>query len=408
MVTTTSGYLNESKNPSLPDPLITLAGKSVKSPEGWRNKRRTEILALFREHVYGYSPTGHFKMGFEIFDEDGAALDGKAVRKQVAIQVTVGEQHLCIDLLIYLPKNVRSTPIPIFTLLNFNGNHTIHTDPAIVIPKSYIEENFLPSGQFRGVNKSRFPVESILAHSIGVATAYCGDIDPDFDDGFKNGVHQLFDPPGKRARNAWGAVGAWAWGLSRIMDFFETEKAIDNTRVAVLGHSRLGKAALWAGAQDERFSIVISNNSGCTGASLARHSKGESIQAINDNFPHWFCENYKQYNNKEDELPVDQHMLIALIAPRPVYVASAQDDHWADPGGEFLSCVYAQPVYQIFNLQGLEPKKMPSVFPPMTAGNIGYHIRKGKHDLTEYDWNCFMDFTTRHWKREFNPNSQPI
>ncbi len=379
----------------IPDPLTALEGRPVTTPEAWRKDRRPEILELFRACEYGRTPRDPFTMTYEVFDEDPKALGGKAIRRQVAIHLGRNGKNLRLDLLLFLPPSAEGKAVPVFTLLNFSGNHTVHADPAIAFPRGLVPKQFQGG---RGAKASRFPVEAILARGYGLATAFCGDIDPDFDDGFKNGAHALFDSPGDRPDDAWGTIGAWAWGLSRILDYLVTDPQVDAERVAVLGHSRLGKTALWAGAQDERFSMVISNNSGSGGAALARNKQGERIKDGIEQFPYWYCAHYRNYVNREDELPMDQHMLLALMAPRPVYVASATEDTWADPEGEFLSCVHAGPVYRLFGLDGVGAAELPPPDSPLHRGMIGYHLRTGKHDLTAYDWEQYMDFAELHWR----------
>jgi hypothetical protein len=385
---------------TLPDPLVASDGTKVTSAEMWRSKRRPEILELFRKYVYGRAPLDRPKeMTFKTFDLDNKALNGMAVRKQVTVSFTGKENGPGMDILIYLPAAAEK-PVPTFVVLNFGGNHTIHPDPAIKLSTNWMRGGRKATEESRGSSFTSYPVEKILARGYGLATIYYGDIDPDYHDDFKNGVHPVFDKlvDGKRVSDAWGSICAWAWGLSRAMDYFESDEQIDKNRITVLGHSRLGKTALWAGARDERFAIVISNNSGCGGAALSRRCFGETVKRINDSFPHWFCQNFKQYNGREDRLPVDQHMLVALMAPRPVYVASADEDLWADPRGEFLSCKNAAPVYDLLGLKGLDVDRMPPLDSPVQRGRIGYHVRSGGHALTEYDWQRYMDFADKHFK----------
>jgi hypothetical protein len=392
---------------TLPNPLKLSDGSRVTDARTWRTKRRPEILELFRKYVYGRAPIARPEnMSFEVFDLEKKTLGGLSTRKQVTVNFTGKKDGPTMDILIYLP-NASKKPVPAFVLLNFGGNHTIHTDPAIKLSERWMRANSAgvvknrADETSRGRSSSRFHVEEILKRGYGLATIYYGDIDPDFHDGFKNGVHPIFDKliDGKRAPDAWGSICAWAWGLSRAMDYFESDDDINNKRVAVLGHSRLGKTALWAGARDKRFAFVISNNSGCGGAALSRRAYGETVKRINTSFPHWFCENFKQYNGKEDDLPVDQHMLIALMAPRPVYVTSADGDLWADPRGEFLACRHAGGVYRLLGLKGLGVRQMPGLDQPVQKGTIGYHVRSGGHNLTEYDWQRFMDFADVHFQR---------
>ena len=389
--------------PGLPDPLVRSDGTAVLRPEQWP-ARRAEILALFEEHVYGRTPVGR-PDGMEVWERarHEGFLDGKAVLHDFRVQFTADAEGPGMDLLVVRPAG--SVAAPCFLGLNFGGNHRLHPFPEIPLPLSWMrdEPGLVAQNRAteagRGERVRRWPLEMLVDAGFALASAYCGDIDPDFDDGFANGAHALHPPTAgaQRPADAWGTLGAWAWGLSRALDALEGMPEIDAKRVAVVGHSRLGKAALWAGAQDERFALVISNNSGCGGAALSRRVHGETIEAITRRFPHWFCRNFNRYANAEAECPVDQHQLLALIAPRPLYVASATEDDWADPLGEFLSARLTGPVYALHGMRGLGQDTPPE--PDVSVGDrVGYHIRTGKHDILEADWRHYIAFAQRHFK----------
>ena len=394
---------DEAKVPEfeLPDPLVMKDGTKVETEEAWKTKRRAEVMAYFKEQMYGTSPGRPDGMTFKVFDTEDDALGGKARRKQVRVRFAGQKDGPGMDILIYLPK-ASGKPVPAIVGLNFQGNHSISDDPGIRLSANWMAKrrsgvvDNLATEKSRGVAKSRWAIETIVGKGYGIATIYCGDIDPDFHDGFKNGVHALYpDLNAEGKGDNFSTISAWAWGLSRALDYFETDPDMDAKKVGVIGHSRLGKTSLWAGAQDERFALVISNDSGCGGAALSKRRFGETVKRINTSFPHWFCENFKKYNDNEAALPFDQHMLISLIAPRPVYVASAESDRWADPKGEFLSAKNAEAVYRLLGADGLPSEKWPEVGVPVHGG-LAYHVRAGKHDVTDFDWEQYLKFADKH------------
>jgi hypothetical protein len=359
---------DESKVPPyvLPDPLVLADGRKVADARAWAEKRRPELLRLFETHVYGRTPPGGPRPRFTVTNTDPAALGGRATRKDVTIAFGEGPAARRTEVLVFTPNAARG-PAPLFLGLSFQRNDEL-----------------------------KWPVAAIVDRGYGVATAFYGDLFPDRADGAGDSVLTLFPP--RQGPEAWGAIGVWAWALSRALDYLETDRAVDAKRVAVLGHSRLGKAALWAGVQDPRFAMVLSNESGCGGAALSKRIYGETVAAITTRFPHWFCPGFARFGGHEAELPVDQHELLALIAPRPLYVASAVEDRWADPKGEFLAALGANPVYRLLGTEGLPAREMPGVDAPV-HGTIGYHVRSGGHDLADYDWKQYLAFADRHWRR---------
>jgi len=354
----------------LPEVLVSLEGKQVKDVKMWDESRRNEILELFRTNVYGRVSSNDYTKSFKLINEDKNAMGGDATLRQVDITISSNGNSLDIHLTLFVP-NKAAKPVPAFLLIDNRGPQ--NTDPE------------------RKVKSEFWPAEEVIARGYAIAVFSNADLDPDNFDDFKNGIHGLLDR-GERKPDSWGTLAAWAWGASRCLDYFETDKDINSKKVAVVGHSRGGKTALWAAAEDQRFAMAVSNESGCGGAALARRKYGETVARINSAFPHWFCLNYRNWSDNEDSMPVDMHMLIALIAPRAVYVTSASEDLWADPRGSYLSLYHSLPVFQLYDMNSTLSDKMPPLNRPVIAGRLAYHIRDGAHNMLLKDWNWFMDF----------------
>lgn len=356
---------------TLPDPLLTLNGRRVTSPRQWNKVRRQEILELFKENVYGRVPSTLYEMDFKIINEEvKSAMNNTSTLKQVDITTTSEGKSMVIHLTVFIPNNVPK-PVPVYLFINNRGARVPNlTDPT------------------RKIKSEWWPAEEIVARGYGAAVFNHDDVDPDDrNSDFKNGIHGLLDR-GERQGDSWGAISAWAWGASRCMDYFMTDKDINEKKVALIGHSRGGKTALWAGAQDERFGLVISNDSGEGGASLVRRRFGETPSGS-----YFYCSNYRKYRVPNDyALPVDAHMLISLIAPRAVYVASASEDLMADPKGSYLALYHAVPVYQLLKTETYLSETMPPLNKQIISGKVGYHVRDGEHDLLMKDWKWFLDF----------------
>lgn len=394
---------DESKVPQfvLPDALTCNDGTKVTTVEQWENKRRPEVLEYFFSQEYGRTRYDKIDVRYETISENKKALDGKATCRQVRFIFSNGEKEMEAVALMYIP-NKRKGKVPVFVGYNFKGNHSTTLDTTVVYTPNFslVKGPDHPDWK-RGCQMSRWCYDKIIARGYAVITMCYHDIYPDGrgKNMLDNSIISLFPDYEQHAQwsDGWGALGAWAWGSSRIVDYLETQKWADMDKIAIMGHSRQGKAALWAGAQDTRFKVVISNDSGCGGAALCKRAYGENVDRIVSTLEWWFCPAFKLYAANEAAMPFDQHELISLIAPRYAYVASAAEDNWADQKGEFLAASYAEPVYNLYGLKGLGTTVWPDVHQPI-MNDVGYHIRAGVHDVTDYDWERFMDFCDLHFK----------
>jgi dienelactone hydrolase len=370
-------YFEDKVKPyTLPDVLTAPSGKKIVTSGDWQKYGRPELMELFRTNVFGRVPSAPYKKSFKIVNEDKNAMGGTATLKQVDVTITSGSRSLVIHLNLFVPNSVKK-PVPAFLLINL-GSKGI--DPS------------------RQAKSESWPAEEIVARGFAAAAFSNADVDPDNFDDFKNGIHALLDQT-PRADDAWGTLAAWAWGASRCMDYLVTDKDIAMNKVAVVGHSRGGKTALWAGAEDERFSIVVANESGAGGAAIARRRLGETVSRLNTSFPHWFCTNYRKFNNNEDSMPLDMHMLVALTAPRAIYIDAAAEDLWGDPKGCYLALYNSLPVYRLYDKSISLPEQVPPLNKQVISGKAGFHIRDGEHALKLSDWNMIMDFAGRVWKK---------
>ncbi len=388
---------------TLPDPLVCADGTPVADAAAWRARRRPELLETFAREVYGRTLLGRPEaLRFVVRDTQPAARGGLATRLRVGVLFEGREDGRQMELLVYLPNRVQG-PAPLFLGLNFGGNWTITDEPDIPLARhatmplrpTATPPPAKPPADNRGAQSPLWQLDLALERGYGVATAAYGEIEPDANDNWKTGPRGLASEPGP---GDWGCLGAWAWGLSRAMDYLETNPRVDARRVVLTGFSRLGKASLWAGAQDERFAIVVSNCSGAGGAALGRRIFGETVAHMTNNFRRWFCANHARYAGNEAACPVDQHELLALIAPRPLLVLSATEDQWADPKGEFLSTVGATSVYRLLGAEGMSQTNWPAAG-TFVNSRVGYYLRTGKHDVTAEDWRIMLDFADRRLPR---------
>lgn len=383
---------------TLADPLRLNNGKPVLSAKTWWTKRRPQIVKVFETQQYGIAPDRPKEESFDVVD-NGSAFDGRALRRQVVISFSKDPSWPKIRLLIYLPAAAKK-PVPMYFTISFAPNQCVTDDPAIIpgeIWNPRTHTKMMPPNRYCFFG--HLPVMRLLDAGFGVASFYYGDVDPDFAAGFQYGIRAHYLKPGQteRAPDAWGTIAAWAWGMSRVEDYFETDSQIDARRVAIQGVSRLGKTVMWAGAHDQRFAAVIASCSGEGGAALSHRDYGETIALLTapSRYPYQFAENYASWGGFPDRAPMDANMLIALIAPRPLLLQTGSSDSWSDPKGEFLAEVAAGPVYKLLGKDPLDTNVWPAPKVPILH-DLAYYMHDGGHGMVPSDWDIYLEFLKMH------------
>jgi hypothetical protein len=384
---------------TLPDPLTMNNGQKVKTANQWTTERRAELVKIFEEQQYGIAPGHPSDESFEVIDKGTPALCGKAIRRQVTIHLSKDSGWPVIHLLEYLPANAGSKKVPMFLSINFGAVQAAVDDPGITPQQVWDQKGATKALPRPGPGFGRINAAAMLDAGIGVATFYYGDVDPDSLTGFANGIRAKYMNPGQtgeddRAPDAWGSIAAWAWGMSRVEDYFETDAGVDAKRVAIHGVSRLGKTVTWAGAHDQRFAAVIASCGGEGGAALSHRDFGETIAHLTapSRYPYQFAANYAKWGGFPDKAPMDANMLIALIAPRPVLLQTGSTDYWSDPKGEFLAEVAAGPVYKLLGKQDLGTTTWPAPKQVILTNGLSYYMHDGGHGMVPSDWDIYVQF----------------